>query len=859
MQQSSGTGVDSRFRANIAGHAAEAIPIAAQLPPAPAVGTYYDVLGLRQYETDVNAIRSAVERKLAEMQKLQSLVEPALFQRFAMDLQSAQATLLDPVRKQAYDMTLLYRGGAASPTLPASPQRPAPRPNGERMVHACPRCAWQNTADREFCGGCGTPLWEPCLGCGATLGVWEKFCGACGANSVALFQERSIEFRQKQQQAAALAQLGRLEESVAILNPIVGVEHPRLTELIQRVRQEYIAYKSQLEHATEFSEQSLRDAREAAHQRDWKRAIQLIQGMPETHRGTAAQELYKECQQRIAEIAKLSAMVRDAIEKKQAGRIMPWLERLIELQPKEAAWPNLVQKLKQADEKRRQILCEQGASAAEKEYAKKNFNAAMEILNKVPLDARHASWERLHQQTSAMVREVAFLREHIANRLVITDDYPGIVEHLSKLVPTDIGVAKQWLQLKDQVDARVKAGKGPPVVWTGKEYDLGGLMAPAMPLPSLLGMKNVEDFDGKDFHENTGAYAVAAGLALHVMGRGMPRFSFYESETTTTFSKLFGRGKSDQFMTAWGVDLGNAAIKAVLLELNKADGTVKIQAAWRKESEELALTTDPNKGSELRDALFSELVEKHELDAADKVCVGFNGQELLLRSFRVPAKATGKTLISLIQHEAVKQIPFPLEHTFWKYEVGPAPDSTTGEQEVRLFAAKKAIVMQALAPWQKRKLKVHSVQSNATALHHLVRYLQERRGEGENSAAAILDIGHQETLLVVSQANRFWHRGIAHGGAAFDRAITKDIAVTREQSIRLRHNPVGQELLHPYLASCENLANQLRMESSRSMVFVSQNFRHGELKRIYLAGNCLRMHGLLECLVRAPTASESGV
>ena len=843
-----------------AGRQAEGAGMSVPLPPAPAVGTFYDVLGLRAYESDVNAIRSAVEAKLAELKVLQTRLEPSLFQRFALDVQSAQTTLLDPIRKQTYDMTLLYRGNAVQPPAVQAPTRPGPRAaGGDRAVHACPRCAWQNTADREFCGGCGTPLWEPCLSCGATLGVWEKFCGTCGGNVAATFQERGIEFRQKQQQAAALAQIGRLEESVALLEPIIAVEHPRLSDLIQRVRQEYVAYKSQLEHVTEFSEQSLRDAREAAHQRDWQRAAQLIHATPETHRGAAAFELLKECQTRIAEIGRLSAQVREAIEKKQVSKIMPWLERLIELQPKEQAWPNLVQKIRQADERRRQNVCDQAISMAESSLMRKDFRQALETLERVPAEARHAGWERVHKQVTDSVKEVSYLREHVGNRLFVDEHYLGVLEHLTALVPTDIGIAKQAMQLKEQIEFRAKAGKKPPSPWSGKEYDLGGLPAPALPVPALFAMDAVDDFDASEFNMNTGAYAVAAGLALHAIGTGLPRFGFYEAEAQTSFSKLFGRSKQDTLTTAWGLDLGNAAVKAVLLQYNKTDGKISIRAAWRKESEELALTTDPNKANELRNAIAGEFLEQHKLEDADKVCAGFNGQELLLRSFRVPAKATGKTLISLIQHEASKQIPFPLEHTFWKYEVGPAPDSTTGEQEVRLFAAKKAIIMQALAPWHNRKIKVHSVQSNATALHHLTRFLQDRKGEGDESCAAILDIGHQETLLVVSQANRFWHRGIAHGGAAFDRAITRALAVTREQAVKIRHSPVGLEQLHPLFVAFDGLANQLRVETSRSMAFVSQHFRHGPLRRIYLAGNCVRMHGLLENLVRPPTASETGV
>ena len=46
----------------------------------------------------------------------------------------------------------------------------------------CRTCGEVNDAERLYCNGCGAKLFEPCLACEVEIGVWERFCGKCGAN-----------------------------------------------------------------------------------------------------------------------------------------------------------------------------------------------------------------------------------------------------------------------------------------------------------------------------------------------------------------------------------------------------------------------------------------------------------------------------------------------------------------------------------------------------------------------------------------------------------------------------------------------------------------------------------------------------
>lgn len=46
----------------------------------------------------------------------------------------------------------------------------------------CVACKQPNAPERNYCGGCGTPLARYCSLCGFRNGVADRFCGGCGAD-----------------------------------------------------------------------------------------------------------------------------------------------------------------------------------------------------------------------------------------------------------------------------------------------------------------------------------------------------------------------------------------------------------------------------------------------------------------------------------------------------------------------------------------------------------------------------------------------------------------------------------------------------------------------------------------------------
>ena len=134
-------------------------------------------------------------------------------------------------------------------------------------------------ADAEVLARCGEPLWEPCVHCGATSPAGERFCGDCGANLAAALHQQTEQFEMHLLTVEQLQAEGRYEEAVALLAPISGATHPRLTQ-----------------HAAQAAEiiKQLTAQREKAHRRrgniaqgqrllaehDYERAASLLDGVP---------------------------------------------------------------------------------------------------------------------------------------------------------------------------------------------------------------------------------------------------------------------------------------------------------------------------------------------------------------------------------------------------------------------------------------------------------------------------------------------------------------------------------------------------------------------------------------------------
>ncbi len=101
------------------------------IPPERQPPSHYELLGIREYESDPDVICSAADRQMTYLRTFQSGKNSKASQRLLNEVAAARICLVDAEKRAAYDVQLRSKNAAptASPPKPAHPKKKAPRDN----------------------------------------------------------------------------------------------------------------------------------------------------------------------------------------------------------------------------------------------------------------------------------------------------------------------------------------------------------------------------------------------------------------------------------------------------------------------------------------------------------------------------------------------------------------------------------------------------------------------------------------------------------------------------------------------------------------------------------------------------------
>jgi len=133
---------------------------------------------------------------------------------------------------------------------------------------------------------------------------------------------------------------------------------------------------------------------------------------------------------------------------------------------------------------------------------------------------------------------------------------------------------------------------------------------------------------------------------------------------------------------AWGIDVGNRALKAVRL-VPGPEGLV-IDDFDVVEHEQILSNAGDNRDTMIQQAL-ANFVQRHDMRGG-VVGVGVSGQSSFARFIKLPPVEPRK-IPEIVRFEAVQQIPFPLPEVEWSYQLFQDPNSP--DVEVGIFAMRK--------------------------------------------------------------------------------------------------------------------------------------------------------------------------
>lgn len=287
---------------------------------------------------------------------------------------------------------------------------------------------------------------------------------------------------------------------------------------------------------------------------------------------------------------------------------------------------------------------------------------------------------------------------------------------------------------------------------------------------------------------------------------------------------------------AWGIDVGNRALKAI--KLVRDGDTVRIDDFEVIEHETVLSQAGDNREALIQSAL-SNLVARHGFKGA--VCgVGVSGQSSFARFIKLPP-VEPKKIPEIVRFEAIQQIPFPLDDVEWSYQLFQS--ETSPDVEVGIFAMRKELVNQHIGYFTDQELNVQVVQMNPLAVYNAMAYDGKIKG-----TTMIIDLGAENTDLIIADEDSIWMRSIPIGGNNFTEALVKSFKLNFQKAEELKRNAASSKYARQIFQAMRPIFADLVAEVQRSIGFYASVHRDSRIKKIIALGGTFKLPGLQKYL-----------
>lgn len=305
--------------------------------------------------------------------------------------------------------------------------------------------------------------------------------------------------------------------------------------------------------------------------------------------------------------------------------------------------------------------------------------------------------------------------------------------------------------------------------------------------------------------------------------------------------------------SAWGIEIGQAGLKAIKLRYAEAAQQVVAVAFDYVPHPKLLSQPDAVPDELIRQALDTFL-SRNQI-AGDLISISLPGQTALAKFIQLPPVEASRVK-EIVKYEARQQIPFPLEEVIWDFQTlggGVEESGFVLDGEVGLFAMKREQVQHHLNPYLAKKVEVELVQIAPLALYNFLCYdwLGMRLGQPREEAdeySVVVDMGCDNTTLMVTNGKKIWIRNMPVGGNHFTRALTKEMKLTFAKAEHLKCNATKSPDPRAVFQALRPVFNDYVAEIQRSIGFFSSVNRSAKIGRLIGVGNGFRLAGLQKFL-----------
>lgn len=296
----------------------------------------------------------------------------------------------------------------------------------------------------------------------------------------------------------------------------------------------------------------------------------------------------------------------------------------------------------------------------------------------------------------------------------------------------------------------------------------------------------------------------------------------------------------------WAIDIGSNSLKA--LRLREGDEGLEVIGFGYVEHSAIlsAGNMDEVEKQQILDETLRTFLSQHEI-GKEEVAISIAGQNSFARFIKLPP-VEPKKIPEVVQFEAVQQIPFDINEVEWDWQIMDNPDSP--DTEVGIFAIKNELIAEVMDHFTQENLRVSCVQISPMALYNYALYDRTEIAESAKKAVVIMDMGAENTTLVVCTRDAVWQRSIRIGGNTFTQAIADAFKQPFFKAEKLKRTAPVSKYMRQIYTAMKPVYTELSGEIQRSLGFFtsSPQGRDKTFTHLIAIGGGMKLQGLSKYL-----------
>jgi type IV pilus assembly protein PilM len=291
--------------------------------------------------------------------------------------------------------------------------------------------------------------------------------------------------------------------------------------------------------------------------------------------------------------------------------------------------------------------------------------------------------------------------------------------------------------------------------------------------------------------------------------------------------------------SAWGIEIGAFAIKAIRLE---RDGDEVLVRDFAFIPHAKPLTSPDSDPTEITRLTLQQFIASKNLEDHPTV-ISVPGHAGLARFAKLPP-VEPKKIPDIVKFEAAQQIPFPMEEVEWDYQTFSSDDNP--EVEVGIFAITKDKIAERLGLYAEFGIRPEVVTLGPLAAFNALSF--DLSLNEQSKPVVALDIGTQSSDVVIAYNGRCWVRTFPLGGTHFTDALAESFSIKYGKADKLKAESASSKYARQMMQAMRPVFGDLVTDVQRSIGHYQMSHPESPIEHVVGLGSTFRIPGLRKFL-----------